>query len=411
MSGSNAEYYPLQAAAVTACASEMGKEGKSSGLEALRGFLCLYVLAGHARWLLWIGHAQWTQEVHHWGADALAWMSAGLRYGHEAVMVFFALSGFVIHRRSAAALLRGGDPRMVWREFFVRRLWRLGPPYLLALLLTVGCDWVGGVLWPELYEAQTGDGLLDHTASGWGYGVAGVLAAACMVPGALGRGFGSNGPLWSLGCEVVYYLAYPAWLAVRRRQPLLAFGVLPLLMLLPGVSGWGWLGMTLSLYPLWILGAGLSEWDWQGVLRKRGGLLAVGSVILGVSVWLCGGGASGTRMCGYVALCSGVLAWTVEGRWRGSLIVALGWLGERSYSVYVCHFPLLVLLSAFCWSRFGGRPGRGWMAVGGSIGVLGACCLLYWVCERRVLARRVSVRCDGSGPGGSLANEAMGRGK
>ena len=67
----------------------------------LRGLLAAYVLAGHARWLLWTGQGKWAAKSHSVWQNVLATSSGLPRYGHEAVMVFLVLSGFFIHLRAA----------------------------------------------------------------------------------------------------------------------------------------------------------------------------------------------------------------------------------------------------------------------------------------------------------------------
>ena len=64
-------------------------------LDALRGLLAVYVAIGHCRWLLWGGHAAWLGfRLPAWEAVP-AYASAAFRYGREAVMVFFVLSGLL----------------------------------------------------------------------------------------------------------------------------------------------------------------------------------------------------------------------------------------------------------------------------------------------------------------------------
>src|SRR5260221_6199720 len=79
-------------------------------LDALRGLLACYVVMGHARWLLWAGFSEWNKRSHHAWTNVLAYASASLRYGHEAVMVFFVLSGFFIHLRTAQRMATGKSP-------------------------------------------------------------------------------------------------------------------------------------------------------------------------------------------------------------------------------------------------------------------------------------------------------------
>jgi len=57
-------------------------------LDVLRGLVATYVLLGHARWLLWTGHAAWIKLQHSLAANVLAYASVTVRYGHEAVMIF-----------------------------------------------------------------------------------------------------------------------------------------------------------------------------------------------------------------------------------------------------------------------------------------------------------------------------------
>ena len=130
-------------------------------LDALRGILATYVVLHHARWLLWVGHSTWIQSPHPMWANCIANASAVFRYGHEAVMVFFALSGFFIHLRTAQRLATGSDVRVNAVRFFRRRAHRLLAPYLFALLLTCAFDLVGRHFFPVLYSAQSGDTLLD----------------------------------------------------------------------------------------------------------------------------------------------------------------------------------------------------------------------------------------------------------
>lgn len=92
-------------------------------LDSLRGVAALTVVFYHFR-LLWFGYdfgAKW------WQALCIPFSD-----GHEAVMLFFLLSGFVL----SIPLLRGkGQP---YPAYLLRRLLRIYAPYLFALFLAVG---------------------------------------------------------------------------------------------------------------------------------------------------------------------------------------------------------------------------------------------------------------------------------
>lgn len=362
-------------------------------LDALRGLLACYVLAGHARWLLWAGWDAWSHASHSTADHLMAMASACFRYGHEAVVVFFVLSGFFIHlgaaRRFATGSLDGTRPSIA--AFFQRRFRRLAPPYAFALLVTLAADFFGRWLYPALYSGRTGDTLLDITFARTGYGVAATIPALVMLPDSLGRTFGSNGPLWSLAYEVLYYLFYPGWLLLRKQSAWLAYG--PAVLLLAG-SSWlasdgTFLGSVVAHYPLWLAGAALAEFVCSRRLRGNLALLltqvalGVGALAVSSRLYL------GLAQLGLYVIGGGAFVLAFAGMSAGlsdNLLVRMAeWLGLRSYTIYICHFPLLVLTSALTFHLLGHRPMSGWVALGGGTTILLCSAAFFVVCERPFL--------------------------
>ena len=361
------------------------------GLDMLRGALAVYVLLGHCRWLLWAGHAQWMAQAHQPWVELLVYASAGLRFGHEAVMVFFVLSGFFIHLR-AAELGNPAGAELRTGRFFRRRAHRLGAPYAFALLVTLACDLIGRVWFPSLYVAATGDPLLDNIFGATGYSWRSVAPALVVLPSSLGQDFGTNGPLWSLAYEVVYYALYPAWFALRRRSAIVAFGVLPALSLaVVLVPASPFVTTVVAHYPVWLAGAGLAE------LLSRHGLprvtplaasasfaaglalrMATGSMVLGALAAVLFGAAA---VCGFAAIRTAAVP--------SSISRTFEYLGARSYTIYIVHFPFLALLSAWVIERQGGRPLHGWFAVCGAVAAVAFGCLCFDVCEKHFVHHRV----------------------
>lgn len=356
-------------------------------LEALRGFLAIYVLIGHARWLLWAGHAAWLAHSAATWEWPLAYGSAMFRFGHEAVLVFFGLSGFFIHLSAASLQQPSGARAVSAAEFYMRRAWRLVPPYLFALLITIVCDAVGRYRFPLLYASQTGDTLLDATFRRTGYDAASVVPALALLPSTFGRDFGTNGPLWSLAYEVIYYAAYPAWSRLRARSAPMAMIAVPVACLLFARYLPGFLADVVRLYPLWILGAAMAE----HVTRTRS-LPSIGVVCVGIAG--CAGYLAPTPWRGHVVFAAMFVGAAVylAATWRGSEDTVphrlLQYLGRRSYSIYVVHFPFLVLMSAVVFQSFGARPMSGWLAAGGAALAVGFGCVCFWMCERHFLRRR-----------------------
>jgi peptidoglycan/LPS O-acetylase OafA/YrhL len=361
-------------------------------LDALRGLLATYVVLGHARWLLWAGHKSWMAQPHSLWVKALVYASSSLRYGHEAVMVFFVLSGFFIHFRAAEKLAEGRTPTMNTLEFFKRRADRLLPPYAFALLLTLALDGIGRIFFPLLYNAATGDALLDAQMGGNGnFSAAAVLPALLVLPHSLGVNFGTNGPLWSLGYEVVYYALYPAWLAARRAGAVAAYGgAMIFAIAISFFVKFDFFRSVLIHYPIWIAGAGLAEM----LLKRRFpiGCIAAALVTLAafsaaqvqppaavlIALYSLGGAAA---VCAF-ALLPEVVRTTRAHAWLESL-------GLRSYTIYVCHFPMLAFLSAWSFQKLGARPMSGWLALGGALATIAGCCAAFELCERRFLHARL----------------------
>lgn len=107
-------------------------------------------------------------------------------YGWAGVPIFFVISGFCIHM----SFERQGRE---WKGFFIRRLFRIYPAYLLTLL-------VFALLFPTTR--------LDFSSGhdGWFQLISHLLLIHNFNPQTT---TGIDGPLWSIAVEVQLYLTYP----------------------------------------------------------------------------------------------------------------------------------------------------------------------------------------------------------
>ncbi len=272
--------------------------------------------------------------------------------------------------------------------FIRRRVRRLLPAYALALVVTMAADFVGREICPALYAGQIGDTLLDTNFAQKNYSAAAVVPALVGLPSAFGQNFGTNGPLWSLAFEVVYYALYPLWLMLRQRSGVAAC----LIPVLVGVAAamapqLRFASAVLANWPLWIAGAALAEWMSRTGTNRHGWLalplasaLVMATLIpnhsLRLSFYLVGG------VAGVMFFATGPMSFL-----RLLPVRLLEKLGMASYSIYIFHFPLMALASALVFARLGARPAHGWFALLGSAAVLAAAYGCYWVCERHFLNR------------------------
>jgi peptidoglycan/LPS O-acetylase OafA/YrhL len=330
-------------------------------LDGMRGLAALYVVIGHARWLLWEGYSEgYKRHPDHYGVmgKVLVEIAAAFKWGHEAVIFFFVLSGFVIHLRYARRIAtEGAAARFDLGTYLLRRSRRLYPPLALAMLITLGLDLLGqhlqlptasGTTIYKLINANVGT---DHRAT-----TALRNLAFIMVPV-----FGSDGPLWSLGYEGYFYLLYPLVFLLARRSlwgatlmivALSAVGIAPL---------WPrqlvWLRGVCQLMVVWWLGALLAS-RFIGAWRARYQSLAwLSLALLAVPIQYSDPVVRDIVIgFGFVGLLSACFARLESGRpsrWL-ALIVRVRPLGGMSYTLYVLHFPILVFMSGCLMKRSGG---------------------------------------------------------
>ncbi|MDP5169901.1 MAG: acyltransferase [Bacteroidia bacterium] len=121
------------------------------------------------------------------------WLRKILSHGHIGVPLFFVISGFILGKPFAKHFLKAG-PEISIKKYFLRRLTRLEPPYLVAL----GYFLFAAVWWSGAVPVE--DGLLSF------------LASATYTHNFFeGEGFPAllNGVTWSLEVEVQFYILAP----------------------------------------------------------------------------------------------------------------------------------------------------------------------------------------------------------
>lgn len=129
-----------------------------------------------------------------------AWLMSHYEHLARGVELFFVISGFVIAMPFLKAEKRGGD-QVPLKDYFARRLTRLEPPFLIAMLLT--------------YASLV---LVHHASAGalWPH-----LLATCTYTHAMV--YGSKSPIafitWSLEIEVQFYVVAPLIMTIARLRP------------------------------------------------------------------------------------------------------------------------------------------------------------------------------------------------
>lgn len=306
----------------------MQSGGRLSKLDSLRGLAAVYVFLYHFRLL----------------DDTRLWVV--LNHGPEAVMLFFILSGFVIYYATHREQERRGS-RLTFRHYFNRRVRRIYPIFLLALV-------VGYALYAhDLHRWRVTDART-------------VVGNLLMLQDAGHRGnwvgtFPGIPALWSLSYEWWFYIMFwPLWrwTAGARWQRLIVFGLsagaFAVYEVVPNQAC-----LFVAYFFIWWTGVELAkEYVRGGRITWRGQWASL--VLLGalVALWAIPAARVGfrapplsgaedlTMQFRHMAAAWVILAVGLGWYWIGfplfrMILGPLRWVAPISYSLYLLHEPVI----------------------------------------------------------------------
>ena len=292
-----------------------GKPNHQPELDGFRGLAVLFVLLAHSSFA---GYDPLGIDFNH--------------FGSVGVYLFFVLSAYLINRQMLEALATQRATLKFWLRYALRRVLRIYPMYLLALIASylLFANGFGGPI-------HNADDILKHLS----------LTEA-------------KGVFWTIPVEVAYYLISPllvlALWPLYRARPWLAMLVLLTATLALWYTRFLHLPMPLFLRFAPVLAFGTLLAMAQRRLRLPGGIgLALFALILttvpsaaralyGVSIF-----HSYTYTAAYGLTWALILyqalyhevALSALGRWK-----PLRYLGTLSFSIYLLHLPVLSLCQA-----------------------------------------------------------------
>jgi peptidoglycan/LPS O-acetylase OafA/YrhL len=309
-------------------------------LDAVRALAALVVCLEHWRNLFFVDYPQ-IHSAHRW-VYALFYVVTDA--GHQAVIIFFVLSGYLISGSIFRAFQRD---QWSWRRYLIHRLVRLWIVLIPALAVGALFDFTGihFHLAPALYTGHVPNHMIDNAVAAFSLRTfAGNLVFS---QGILVHTFGSNTALWSLANEFWYYILFPcALLALRRNSALLTR-----LLSAAAFIAFAWFAgkEIMSLFPVWLLGAALAA---LRVQKTRTWLrTAAAAVYIPLFFYLPKGhlvrGVASDYILGAATFLFLMILLGSQSAAHNTASMRLSRVTARfSYTLYLMHVPLLVLIVA-----------------------------------------------------------------
>ena len=326
-------------------------DDKDVAINAWRGIAALLVAYFHCRQVTWIGMQQFHRMSPAFDANTvISYLTFPIAWGSAGVPIFFVISGYCIHRAMARKLIADPSTPLDAGNFLLRRFARIYPMLLAALLLTLALDTLSSTFIPVSHKINPFD-------------LRAFMVNLFSLQGIAGKTFGSNGALWTLSIEVQFYLVYPFLIALRRRigmrGVLVSVGIVNVLsaVLLERHQ----IVVFTSYWFAWAIGAWIAEAKARHITaRPRMGLIAAGIALAGCAAF---------SVAQYAAFQFWAIAFAVylfaalDKPLRDNFAIrSLSWIGEFSFSLYVVHLPIFVLLGSVLfrsalqteiWTSFG----------------------------------------------------------
>ena len=321
----------------------MKHNNKYIWLDLIRGISALIVLFSHLRTAMFV---DFNQAESKGILSKMFYLVTGL--GHEAVMVFFVLSGFFV---GGSCLLKADT--FTYKRYFIARLSRLWIVLVPALFFTLGID-----LYIQSIDPTYSAGAyltVSHSGPDQNYSIAAdtFWANVFFVQTIYAPVYGSNVPFWSLANEFWYYCLFPlmffSW--IKRENILISsFFIALILSQLDFSQNFG--------YAIWLLGLPIFLF-----YQKENTRLSSYHVLISGSLLFFALALSKSHKISLLQINEALVALSftyflcsVKDRGcpdslRKIVIKVSTFLSNISYTVYLFHFPLVMLIFINFYSK------------------------------------------------------------
>lgn len=300
-------------------------------LEVLRGFGLCVVIYHHMQGSL-VSKVLFTEGL---------WPS--YRGGGAVLDLFFCISGYIITRNLLPQLCELGSRKVYWRNarfFWLNRIFRLIPAawmwLLIILLLCVFYNESGVFESLETNLRWTLAGVFNYANYMFVQYFGHAQAAASFV-------------YWTLSLEEQFYIAFPLLIGLLGRRLQWFLIALVVVQFFQTRGLYGMLFRTDAIAMGALVGIWTSNGNWERMLAKLD-IRLIRSVLFVLLAVLCYVGDLRQHQLplqvGILALLSGAIVSLAIGEkdaltgnwWLPRMLL---WAGRRSYSIYLCHIPVM----------------------------------------------------------------------
>ncbi|GAL83778.1 hypothetical protein Hsw_0827 [Sporocytophaga myxococcoides] len=314
-----------------------------SNLHILRGLTALYVLIYHAKFILWCGGNEYIKAypMHNWGiGDYLVFASDIFSSaGFEMVLVFFVLSGFFIAKSF-------NKKRWSLRDFYLKRIARIYPPYLFSLLFSVIVILLIGQINADLYSLDIPFERNQRLKVAYeNLNFKSIAYSLFFI--STKEYIGMNIVYWSLLIEVVFYIIIP-FVIVRPVIYFILSLICAIFMRYTPLAYFTFLSEYSIYFALGVLIFKYKDISVVTIIEKSKYIFLILIITLIFSVVI----LSALKLKYYSSFTAALLSlfsifFLLKVQLHeGWVLKRLKFLGEISYSLYLFHFPVLLLIYA-----------------------------------------------------------------
>ena len=371
-------------------------DSRNLWLDLIRGCSALLVCLGHLRNAILVDY---TVLIH--PNIAIKVFYAVTSLGHQAVMVFFVLSGYFV----GGAVLRAGA-KFSWGNYLASRLTRLWVVLIPCLFITWAVGLIIGHYAPNVLAGANIDSWHSGPKLGeYSTSFSTLLANIFFMQTIISPVFGLNSPLWSLANEFWYYMLFPLLLAFVgalkpnnyiSRMVSLIFIIL-ITWCLPKDIVYGFL--------VWLMGVGvyISQSKIKSLSQNTIRILLLIALIAFGLVLACSKSNDWLKVMPiepdfivgltFAFLCLISCHLSFPELYLPWLAKSSLYLSEISYSLYLSHFPVVALIASTVYASHKYTPDSQMLTqfLGWSLLLLIFASALWWLFESRTAFVRAKV--------------------